>query len=147
MSQVVYELQDPFEYAYKGDLIKASFIEVEAPSFDQMKDFVIIKQALLAAVNEVQEESGAEIEKADEATEGADSPDGDTIMRLLYMWSGDLPSVMAAAKRVLTDGVASVEGAEKLTVPLLKKMSMRDYEGLVGTYLANFIMPSLMGGT
>ena len=148
MSQETYELQDPFEYAHKGDVIKATFIEIVAPGFDQMQDFVIIKQALLAAVTEIQEQPDAEADKAEEKVEDDSNPlTGATIMQLLYMGKGELPPVMKAAKRLLTDGVASVEGVEKLTVPLLKKMSMRDFEGLVGAYLANFILPSLAAGT
>jgi tagatose-1,6-bisphosphate aldolase len=147
MSEIIYELKQQIEYAHGGEKEQASFIVLTAPGYEQMRDFVTIKQALLAAINSVSDNSGeAEKPDTDETEEKASKATGSDYVKLLYLWKGDLQPVMQAAKRMLTSGVATVEGAEPLTVPLLKKISMVDFEGLVGEYLANFIVPSLTDG-
>lgn len=143
MSEIQYELKEPFEYAYKGETQAASFITINAPSFKQMEHAVPIKQAFTAAISEISGTVDAEgVEASD--SEGVT---GAQVMQLMYNWSGDMTKVMVHAQELFKSGVALVDGEEKLTKPLIEKMQMTDVEGLVGAYIANFIAPSLMDGT
>lgn len=150
MTECRYELKDQLQYSYKGEMKTASFITMTAPSFKQLKDVTPIKQALMSAITEVSadtsiaEIAGKEAGPAEPAE--ADGIDAQTIMQLLYRWSGDLTAVMRKAESLFKSGAALIDGETMITNALLEKMSLKDFEGLVGAYLANFIVPSLTDG-
>jgi hypothetical protein len=48
--------------------------------------------------------------------------------------------VWAQARALLKENVALVDGEQKLTTPLMEKMSPYDFESMVGEYIANFIL-------
>lgn len=144
MSEHIYELKNPFEYAHKGDTQEASFITLFAPTFKQVSRMAPIKQAFTSAIEEV-------TKTVDTSQESADSADGEAVtgaqvMQLMYRWSGDMTAVFLHAQELFKSGAALVDGETKLTTPLMEKMQMVDFEGLVGEYIANFIAPSLMDG-
>ena len=144
MSEYQYELKKPFEYGYKGEMQTASFVTLTAPNFKQLAEVTPIKQALMSAISEVSSEVVAE------GPETAPSESGDidakTVMMLLYRWSGDLTSVMRKAEKLFKSGAAKLDGETILTGALLEKMVLDDFEGMLGAYLANFIVPSLTDG-
>jgi len=142
MSQVTYELKDSLEYASKGEKQPATFIEIVAPSFKQMGSFTPIKQALTAALSEVTE--GLDVNPVDD--KDPEPITGPQVMQLMHRGSGDMTKVMLHAQQLFKSGVALIDGEEKLTIPLMDSMSLRDFEGLLGEYVANFIVPSLMDG-
>jgi hypothetical protein len=143
MSEVRYELKDPFKYAYKGDKPEAIFITISAPTFKQMERMTPIKQAFTAAISEIKDSVAVEAE-AQEASQ--DSVTGQQVMQLMYNWSGDMAKVFVHAQELFKSGVALIDGETRLTTPLMQEMTMTDFEGLVGDYIANFIAPSLMDG-
>lgn len=143
MSEVHYELKVPFEYAYKGDMKEASFIAITAPSIKQVNHFIPIKQAFMAAATEVSKTiDTTEVEASDD---GGDM-DAAAIMPVMMNWSGDLSKVLIHAQELFKTGVALLDGETKLTTPMMEKMTLDDFEGLLAIYIANFIAPSLMGG-
>lgn len=143
MSEHIYELKHPFEYAHKGDTQEASFITLFAPTFKQIDKVAPIKQAFTAAISEVTESVDTDQEAPETDT---DSVTGPQVMQLMYRWSGDMTSVFLHAEQLFKSGAALVDGETKLTTPLMEKMQLVDFEGLVGDYIANFIAPSLMTG-
>ena len=94
----------------------------------------------MAAIKEIKVPEGSKGDggEADEIT-------GHQVMQLLYGWSDDLRPVQHEVRQMFKSGVAMVEGVEKLTSPLQDKLSVDDFDGLMGAYIANFIAPSLMG--
>lgn len=142
MSEVVYELKSPFVYATGADAPEAMFIELSAPSYKSMPHMVPIKQAFMAAIKEV----STDVVEDKEAPKDLEIT-GTQVMQLMYGWSGDLNKIMVYAQELFkSKGVALVDGEEKLTQPLIDKMSVGDFEGMLGAYIANFIAPSLMDG-
>lgn len=144
MDELNYELKHPFQYAHgKGDVIDANFITLKAPTFKQMDKIVPIKQALVAAINQMQESV---------TTDGASDTDEDSsitgaqVMQLLYLWDGNLPGVFINAQELFKSGAALVDGETKLTIPLMEKMTPTDFERMTGEYIACFLAPSLMAG-
>lgn len=139
-----YELEHPFEYAYKGDLQTASFIDLEGPSYKTMAHFVPIKQAFTAAVSELTktiDRSNVSEAKADDA-----GIDAEQVLQVMYQWSGEMSAVFLHAEQLFKSGVAMVDGETKLTTDLLGKMHFSDVENMLGAYIANFIAASLMAG-
>lgn len=145
MSEHIYELKHPFEYAHKGDTQEASFITLFAPTFKQVGRMAPIKQAFTSAIEEVTKTVDTSQETGD-AGDDNDKVTAAQVMQLMYRWSGDMTGVFLHAQELFKSGAALVDGETKLTTPLMEKMQMVDFEGLVGEYIANFIAPSLMDG-
>lgn len=153
MDECRYELKKPFQYAYKGEMEEANFITLSAPNFTQFEKVTPIKQAIAAALKERFEGiDTAEIEEAQEIaasqqdTEDDSGIDASFVMAALFTWSGNLTKVFKNAEALFLSGVALVDGETKATKNLIEKMSLDDFEGMLGAYLANFIIPSLMDG-
>lgn len=140
MDQVIYELKNPFEYARKGEQEKAQFIELTAPSFKQLQYHSPIEQAFAQAVGEIAET----VSESDGGDDGELT--GGAVLQVLLRWSGDVNKVYIAAQELFKQ-IAKIDGETRLTVPLMEKMHVDDYKALVGEYIANFIVPSLMDGT
>lgn len=148
MSEVIYELKVPFSYSetrdgkLTGEQVEARHLTLFAPTYRQIDKVTPLKQAFAAAITEVTanvDSSGTEADP-DSEIEPAQA------MQLLYTWSGDATKALLHAAELFKSGAALVDGEAKVTGPILDKMSDRDFEGLVGTYLVNFIVPSLTGG-
>ncbi len=147
MGEVNYELKHPFKYAYKDDMQEASFITLTAPTYRHVDKVTPIKQAFMAAIKQATEgisEEDSKIVQAD--TEEASEISAHDAIQVLFQWSGDLTSVMEKAAALFKSGVAQIDGETPFNKGLLEKMSMVDFEGMVGCYLANFIVPSLTDG-
>lgn len=134
-----YELKDPFDYAYQGETQKASFVTLIAPSVKQLQHFTPIKQAFSAAINEIASTNESSAASGDAKTGATE------VLQLMHVWTGDLSKVYLHAQQLFKAGVALIDGETTFTTPLLEKMSVTDFEGLVGEYIANFIVPSLIG--
>lgn len=142
MSEVIYELKESFKYAKGGEQEDASFISLTAPTFKQIDKVAPIKQAFMSAITGLQDNVSPETEAPKDDSEIT----GSQCIQLMYSWAGDLTKVFLHAEQLFKSGVALVDGETKLTTPLMEKMQVSDFEGLVGAYIANFIAPSLMDG-
>lgn len=140
----VYTLKNPFDYAKNGDSVESQFITVVAANFKQMAHYTPIKQAFVSAINQISTDKVND-SAAQPESDGEDIT-GEQVMQLLHNWDGELTKVLIYAKQLFTSGVALVDGEKPMTTPMVDKMSMEDFEGLLGFYIANFIAPSLMNG-
>ena len=143
MSEYTYELKQSFKYAKSGEQEDATFITITAPTFKQLDKVAPIKQALMAAISEIQD---SKIVAESDAKTDNEKLTGAQCIQLMYTWSGDLNKVFLHAEQLFKSDVALIDGESRLTSPLMDKMSVTDFEGLVGAYIANFIAPSLMDG-
>lgn len=140
----IYELQTPFNYAKGGDEVAANFIELSGPTYKQMQWVSAIKQVVMNAFLEITERTTEAVKE--ENKEEPVTQDGSDMLKALYGSNQDLNKLFVNCQELFRNGAALVDGETKLTVPLMEKMSMEDFEGLVGCYLANFTLPSLVGG-
>lgn len=147
MSEFIYELKDPFDYAHEGETVEASFVTLIEPGYQQLNHVVPIKQAFMSAITGLKV-SDEDREKAAEDKDKAKDTDmkGDDVIQLFTQWNGDLTKVYKNAEKVFKAGGAQIDGQEKITQALLDKFSLKDFEALVGEYIANFIVPSLTDG-
>jgi len=146
MNECNYELKHPFKYANKGDQVEAVFITLFAPSFKQIDKVAPIKQAFTAAITDTVSDVNVDEVEAKEPEEGDELITPSQAIQVLYRANADITKVFLHAQELFKSGVALVDGESKLTTPLMEKMHLDDFEGLVGAYLGNFIAPSLMGG-
>lgn len=147
MSEYEYELKHSFSYATdKGDMAEANFVTLSAPTFKQLDKVTPIKQAFTSAIEEVTKTIDTSGSASAEPVETDEQITGQQALQLLYRWSGDATKVLLHAEQLFKSGAALVDGETKLTTPMMDKMQLVDFEGLLGAYIANFIAPSLMDG-
>lgn len=133
-----YELTQTIKYAHKGDQVEASFVTLNAPSSKNMTECAYLKQAFFRALPKDQGDTESATGKEAEI-------DADAVMMIIAMSPDvDLAKVMISSKKLLTSGVALVDGEEKLTVPIADQLSNDDLEKMTGEYLANFILASAL---
>ena len=136
---VQYELKTPIEYAFKGDMQAASFIELSEPTYQDMTNFMLGKQAFVKGVAQAAESSASEA--------SGDDMDitGDDVIGFLYTSGIDMAKIFVAVQELVKSS-GLVDGEVKVTTPLMNKLSVKDAEGLMGFYIANFIAPYLTDG-
>lgn len=145
MSEVQYTLKDPFDYAAKGgDMVTAGFVTLFPPTYRHLAHVAPIKQAFMAALTSLTiTEEQREAAKKEDADDNITS---DAALQLLYSGPGDMTKVMLYAAELFKSGAALLDGEVRITSPMLDKMTARDFEQLLGLYMANFIVTSLKDG-
>lgn len=136
--EVRYVLLVPFEYALRGQLTRAQFVLLRAPSSKQYRECAALKQAFFRAVpREVQKETGP-------GEQSAEITASDVVSIIAASRDVSYEEVLDAARRLLTSGVAQVDGETKLTVPMLDNVGLEDLELMMGQYLVSFTLASTL---
>lgn len=132
------------QYAAQGGMHEGTFIRCEAPSPKVSQHAAFLKQAFVRAssVFKDMDVSGAEAEQAE-----GKKPSGEEVVLIIAASDVDLGEVLAVGRKLLTSGVAKVEGEAKLTTALIDAMGQDDFERLVGDYIVNFTASSLFSKT
>lgn len=138
--QIIYELKKPFSYSAGGDTHESRFIELKEPTRKDLANFTPIQQAFMKAIKELQNDT-AKVEEA-ESQEKDGAITSEAVIYLMSQSEVDMVKVSLFAEQLFKNGSALIDGETSLTSPLMNKMSMDDWNGLVGTYIANFITPS-----
>lgn len=139
--EIDFPLNKKIPYAKDGEQVKGSFVKMFPPSSKQLTQCAFLKQSFIRAVTEqARNNPNAEKESGDEAR-----IKGQDIIYLLYgSESVDMAKILLSAIELFKSGVAMIEGEVKMTKPLLDEMSNDDLEGMLGEYLANFILRSVL---
>lgn len=135
---IVFELTESFEYANKGDSVKASFIELSAPTSKNMTECSSLKQAFYRALPE-----GDDDDDKPEKDDSVEIKGSEVIAMILRSKDVELITVLLHA-RELFKSVGLVDGEVGLTKPLMDKITPDDFENMVGDYLVNFILASTL---
>lgn len=133
---MIFPLTTSFDYSKGGEQINAEFIACSAPNSNYMKECAALKQAFFRALPEG-ESSGEEANPDDLDMAGAD-----VMMMIAQSTKVELSDVLEIGRKLLGSGLCQVDGEQKLVDSMIKKMSMDDFESLVGEYLVNFILAS-----
>ncbi len=144
MSQ--YELKESFQYATAGSQENAQFIELISPHRKSLQYYHPVKSAFMQAVHFLNDDASDD-EKSEPPKETPDSVDSEGVMSLMYACPDvDMNKVFLNVYELLKSGGGRLDGQEKITEPILDKLSSVDLEGVVGAYIATFIVPSPTGG-
>ena len=138
VTEVTYELKKPFEYAFKGEQREAQFVSLFPPTMKQHSQAAALKQSIVRIVTDAVRNAG------DESSEGVNTEDSITsemVVNTIY-GSGcvDVSVIWEQVKALLKENVALIDGEQKLTAPLIDKMSPSDFENMAGEYIANFTL-------
>lgn len=136
-----FELSKPIPYSYEGQELQGTFITLYQPTRKNMDECIFLKQAFFDAAMSVNDEDGDSTQdkpKEDEQIKGED------IIALFYRQKIDMKKVVANGISILRSGAAKIEGVKDLTAPMIDHLSCRDLENIIGAYVGNFIVSSLM---
>ncbi len=145
MSDLTVNLKHKIDYDYKGEKVEASFVSISPPTVKHIHLTSVLKQAFqVSAVKNNERNKDKYVEekddKNDSKTENSDA------VAVIYAGGSDIniKEVMLTAKELMTSGLVLVEGEEKLTKPLCDKLDQEDFEEILGAFLVNFILASLL---
>jgi len=137
--ETLYQLKNPFEYAFKGEQRNADFISLKAPSMKQHHQAAELQQSIMTMVREeyTDNDNPKDVDDSDK--------DGDItaelILTLMYCSKKvEVNIIFEQAKALFKTGVALIDGEQNFTAPLVDKMSIVDFENLTGEYIVNFIL-------
>ncbi len=130
------------KYSHAGESLEATSVLLIAPSANQLKNTVSLKQYFFQAITSM--DDGKEGDDKAKAKAKDIEMDGGAVMSMMYMSKIDMNDLFDDAKKLLTSGVAKLDGKEPLTDALIEKISVNDYEKIVGEYLVNFILASAL---
>lgn len=137
-TEVNFQLSEPLLYGNKnGEQSEGTFIHLTAPTSKHYRECATLKQAFFRSIpqDQTQEEKTEEEEPTPMTAQ-------DVIVILSMSKGAELADVYEVAKRLLTNGVAQIDGQVKLKSLHVEKMSQDDFEKMVGEYLVNFTLAS-----
>lgn len=151
--EFIFNLEKPIGYGSKdGVQVEATFITLLPPTMKQHSQASSLKQSIVKMVREAAERADDDDDDDDEKEEGKEDKKEEGInqddpvtaaMVVATIYGSDAVDVNVAweqAKDLFKNGVAMVDGEQKLTAPLIAKMDPDDFEKMVGEYVANFIL-------
>jgi hypothetical protein len=136
-----YDLKQPFEYSLKGESPTAEFIELRAPSSKVVTICADLKQCFLRASTggsgETEKSTSDKKPKEVEFT-------GDMIMMMVGMSKDvDLKSFYLHGSELFgKKGIALIDGEVSMKPEHLERISVEDFEAMLGEYLVNFTLAS-----
>jgi len=146
----VFNLQTPFNYAFKGEKRDASFISIQPPTMKEHHLASQLKQSIMHMLRKDQLDYAEVLEtnpKKATDTEGTGGTDDsgeltpELILALIFSSASiDANVIFGYAKEIFKSGLAQVDGEHKLTYPLMEKMTIDDFQNLTGEYIVNFIL-------
>jgi hypothetical protein len=149
-----YVLQGSLKYASRdGEMTDAQFIEMNAPTGRHARQVASLRQAIVHSiveeqrnvteVNTPEDVAAAQAPEVDEDDAEIQIVDGIEIINIMARSSVDLGAVYKVARELFVlKGVVKVDGDVQMTQTLLDNMTAQDFETLVGSYIANFTLPS-----
>ena len=149
MTEFDFVLTQKFSYAHQGQQPSATFVTLKAPTSRNLKECAFLKQAFGRAQAALQDRAAMQsaITEGREASEDTKIEGDDVILMLAASTAVEYGDVLDVAKKLFSSGVAQIEGETKLTSPLIDSMSVEDFEGMLGQYLVNFTLASLLAKT
>lgn len=147
MDSVRVPLSSPVEYMLNGGTRQAQFVELRAPSSRAYKVALRIKQGVMKAVMEQQAKAASIVGPHPEPAREPEpspiaedsGPDGGAFLQMLAASSADLGSIAEDVRTLIAEhGVAWVDGETPMTPLLLDRLTLPDFEAVLGEYLARF---------
>lgn len=166
MSQNIYSLKKKLMYAYEGDLVEATFIELIEPNSRLISNIAPVKSHIVRAISwvyaqadkkreeasvnsflpsyepEEEEKPKEEEGKKKEKVVDASSLSAKALMSSLDLCPDcDTGLVMANVMVMVSSGCGKVEGTNRFTQPMIAELHPLDTIGITGYFLENFILP------
>ena len=145
--QIEYVLKKGFEYAAGGEVETAKFISIKPPTAKNLQELAPLKSEVMKAIQWAQSQpqtEDTEVVEVGEGAEGSSSLSPEMVMTTLEVADNvDVVKVLLCVEVMLTKGLGMIDGEVKFSKPKYDELSIPDVYALTGTFIANFIMPSL----
>jgi len=138
-TEIEYILTTGIEFHKGGELAVSKNVLLLAPSSKQLKHTVAMKQAFFQAISSFESEKKKESTKTDEF-----EMSGSDVLSMLYMSTVDMEKFFNSARELFKSGAALLDGKQQFNDLMIDKVSVEDFEGMVGEYLINFIIASAL---
>lgn len=140
--EIIYNLEDSFEYAFQGESKTAGFISLSKPIMKQHFEAAQLQQSIMKMIRkEYSDGDGDDVKKEEAADLNGDAVTSEMILTLMFCTdSVNINTMFEQAKTLFKSGVALIDGEQKLTSSLIYKMSIDDFQNLTGEYIVNFIL-------
>ena len=139
-TEATFDITEPFEYAFKGEQRNAGFITLLPPTMKQHSQAAALKQSIIRIVREAVQGAGDD-DGDDERVNTEDEVTSEQVVATIYGGQCvEAGVVWIQVKALLKENLALIDGEQKLTTPLMEKMSLKDFESMAGTYIANFTL-------
>lgn len=146
MKQVDFLLKSPIEIMDGGKIVPCDKLIMTAPSVSMMRYAMPLKQGLLSSMVKLNKQINAEQSK-DQGGENQGELTGEAVLSILYMSDLDINKYTETFKDLCAEGAVKLKNGDKMQSHLIDKMSAEDFESLLGEYVANFIIGSLLSRT
>lgn len=145
-------LSTPIEYAGKdGNIHRGTFIVLRAPTSAAFRVALKLKQEMVRAImaearRAVLAPEAPKSPEPEPAAEGAEpkpaeKPTGEDVFRMLAQSSADLVALGEGVRELLSmHGVGLLDGEVRMTDVLIDRLSLSDFESVVGEYLGTFLL-------
>lgn len=140
-NEFIYELKTKFEYSFKGEMREASFISLRAPTMKEHNLASKLKQSIYNLIKNETQENDTQEKKTEKSTDDDAEITAELILMMMFASNNiDINVVFEQAKELFGSGLALIDGEQKLNNPLVQKMSIDDFQNLIGEYIVNFIL-------
>lgn len=149
-SEITVPLATSLKYSVSGGFEDANELILKAPSNKHRRHAIKLKQGFFQALKASADDSGnvkaLDSDDDDEAgnKEVDDELTGDKVVAILIMSNIDYGKYIDTFRELLLNDICFVAEGVKLTTPLFDSLSLDDTDTLLGEYLANFLLSSLM---
>lgn len=141
-----FTLTTPIEFhaANGGSVHQGTFLTVKAPSNKQLKDVTKIRQALYKTLfdSEINKHKESDLKKENVIDDEETGSSGMLVMILSSI--NDANELYECFRRILLSGCCKINDEVIFTETLYEKMSEEDCANLLGRYVYNFFMLSVM---
>jgi len=145
--QFEFILSDEISYAYKGDMKKTTLLVLKSPASEQGFSARRLQQFIMRAFKENQAAQKIENTQSQQSAQEVSDQEipGEILLGLLFMSDNiKIEDVEKEFKSLMTSGCCFLGGETPLTSEKYDKISIEDTTKLMGEYLANFLLLSLL---
>ena len=147
MKTIIVELSTPVEYNHDKKDVEGSHVELKEPNAKVSHlcgDLEgIIQEAIAKSASMISQEMRDLVKEATESNESKnkdeDEPmDGETLLKMVAAGGGNMGKMTILFKDLLRS-VGEIGGEKQMTMPIIERLSHKDFRSMMGEYLANFV--------
>ena len=145
ISEVDYELKVSFKYAHPDGESDANLIRMYPPKLKNIKHIAPLKQAFMQAVVEVSRQSNSTSDSSSVDSDKEDTRTGSDVIAAIEASNVDMGKMLEQFQTlILRSDLFKIDGEVKITDVLLSRISIEDFYEMLGEYMINFIVASLI---
>lgn len=133
-------LDEPVEYAVKGETTTGNKITCYAPKPSQRTKAMKLKQTFFQAIPK---NRPTNVEADKKSAEDQDIT-GNEVLFIVAQSEADYPAFIELGRSLICDKNAKIDDVEYITTAIIDKLEVETLEALVGDYVANFIVSSAL---